>query len=59
MKKMAEQLDGNLNECTFCSARMFRTGAYTGDNGETVYVDYIQDLDRYCKEHCNNYKRSK
>ena len=41
-----------INPCTFCSVRMFGTDAYTGDNGETVFVDYIQDIERYCKEHC-------
>ena len=45
-----------INACTFCSVRMFGTGTYTGDNGETVYADYIKDTDAYCKTHCSNYK---
>lgn len=41
--------------CTFCSVKMFRSGAYKDKNGEIVRVDYIHDIDRYCKEHCKSY----
>ena len=44
-----------LDPCIFCSVKMFGTDAYTGDNGETVFVDYIRDVDEYCKEHCKNH----
>lgn len=52
-KEMRRQIQEGT-ECMFCSVRMFGTHAYTGDNGETVYADYIEpeNMVDYCKEHC-------
>ena len=46
-----------INPCTFCSVRMFGTGTYTGDNGETVYFDYVkpENLNEFCRKHCSKF----
>ena len=53
---MEEQSVGNIGACTFCSVKMFGSGAYTDEKtGEIVRFDYIQeeDRDKFCKEYCN------
>jgi hypothetical protein len=53
---MKEQSVGNIGACTFCSVKMFGSGAYTDEKtGEIVRFDYVpeEDRDKFCKEHCD------
>ena len=54
---MKKQSVGDIDVCTFCSVKMFGTGAYTGDNGETVYFDYVkpENLNEFCRKHCSKF----
>ena len=45
--------------CTFCSVKMFGSGAYTDkESGEIVRFDYIksENLEDFCRKHCDKYK---